>query len=256
MSSEVRTIVEREGAWLRIVLDRAPGNLLSRAMLCELRAVLAGAMAPGRKWVSIEGSGAHFSFGAMLQEHLPGPMKQVLPETHSLLRQLLALPCATAALVQGRCLGGGFELALACDTILATTDATLGLPEIDLGVFPPAAAALLPARIGSARATESILTGAAATAKEWRDRGAVATVAPSGQLLAAAGAWFDAHLARRSAVGIAAAAQASRLALRASAEPALAAAEKLYLERVLQTHDAAEGARAFLEKRQPRWKDR
>ena len=65
------------------------------------------------------------------------------------------------------CLGGGFELALACDFVFASQDATLGVPEIALGVFPPAATALLPVKIGAARATEALLVGEAWSAARW-----------------------------------------------------------------------------------------
>jgi cyclohexa-1,5-dienecarbonyl-CoA hydratase len=254
--SHVRAVEERGGSWLRLVLDRPKGNLLSRDMVRALADAVAAASQATRKWVTIEGAGEDFSFGAMIQEHLPGPMEQVLPETHALLRQLLGLPVPTAALVQGRCLGGGFELALACDIILASEGASIGLPEVGLAAFAPAAAALLPMRIGTSRAAAAMLTGEARDAAEWRDAGLVTIVGPRGRLLEAAGEWFDRHLAPRSAVALAAGAQASRLTLRTAAEPALAAAERLYLERTLPSHDATEGVRAFIEKRKPKWRDR
>lgn len=253
--SHVRTVDERGGAWLRIVLDRPKGNLLSRDMVRALAEALAAPPARNRRWVTIEGAGGDFSFGAMIQEHVPGSMEQVLPETHALVRQLLGLAVPTAALVEGRCLGGGFELALACDAILATEDASLGLPEIRLGAFAPAAAALLPLRVGTSRAAATMLTGASCDAERWREAGLVAAVAQRGTLIDAARRWFDEHLAPRSAVALAAAAQASRLTMRAAAEPALAAAERLYLDRVLPAHDATEGVRAFVEKRAARWTD-
>jgi cyclohexa-1,5-dienecarbonyl-CoA hydratase len=250
----VRTIEERGGTWLRIVLDRPPGNLLSLEMVRALLAVL-DAEAGALKWVTFEGAGDHFSYGAMIQEHIPGPMEHVLPETHALFRRILALPAPTAALVGGACLGGGFELALTCDTIIAAEDATLGLPEITLGAFPPAGAALLPLRVGASRSTSAVLTGQPQSAAAWIRSGLIERVAPRSGLVEAARDWFDATLHPRSTVALAAAAQASRIPLRSMAEPAIAAAEKLYLERVLQTRDAAEGVRAFLEKRAPRWKD-
>lgn len=255
MTPPVRTIEARAGAWLRLVIDEPPGNLLSLQMIRALDAALAGA-ADGRKWVTLEGGGTEFSFGARIQEHVPGPMERVLPGTHALVRRLLTLPCATAALVQGRCLGAAFELALACDLVIATEDAVLGLPEISLSAFPPAGAALLPLRVGASRAANAILTGDPASASEWLNRGAVAIVAPRQTLIDAAGEWFDAHLGPRSRVAIAAAAEASRLTLRALAEPAMAAAERLYLDRVLPSQDAGEGVRAFIEKRPPRWSGR
>jgi len=252
--SDLRIVEERDGAWVRLVLDRPRGNLLSRQMVRALRDTLVDVPRP-LKWLTIEGAGGDFSFGAVIQEHLPGDMEAVLPETHALLRDLLAFPAATAALVQGRCLGGGFELALACDTILAARDAMLGLPEIQLGVFPPAGAALLPLRVGASRAAVAVLTGTMQPATYWHDAGLVDRVVASHALLTEAGNWFDAHLAPRSASAIAAAAEASRLTLRAQAEPAIDAAERLYLDRVLRTHDAVEGVRAFLEKRSPEWKN-
>jgi cyclohexa-1,5-dienecarbonyl-CoA hydratase len=252
----VRTVEERGGGWLRIVLDRPPGNLLSRDMVRAIADTVTAAPKPGRKWVTIEGAGGDFCFGARIQEHLPGPMEQVLQDTHALLRQLLGLAVPTAALVEGRCLGGGFELALACDMIVAADDASMGLPEIALGAFPPAGAVLLPLRVGGSRAATAVLTGAVRNAAEWRDAGLVAAVPPRGTLVDAAGEWFDAHLAPRSTVALTAAACASRLTLRAAAEPAIAAAERLYVERVLPAADAREGVRAFVEKRRADWKDR
>jgi cyclohexa-1,5-dienecarbonyl-CoA hydratase len=249
-----RTIEERGGAWLRIVLDSPPGNLLSLAMVHSLTAVL-DAPGPARKWITFEGAGEHFSYGAMIQEHVPGPMEQVLPATHALVRRILALPAPTAALVDGLCLGGGFELALACDVIVAAEDARLGLPEIKLAAFPPAAASLLALRVGASRATSAVLAGEPQSAVAWRTAGLIEDIAPPKGLLDAAHTWFDTRLEPRSAVALAAAAQASRMWLRSIAEPAIDSAEKLYLERVLYSHDAAEGVRAFLEKRAPRWKD-
>ena len=249
-----KTVEERGGAWLRIVLDRPPGNLLSIEMVRALAETL-DAHSARRKWVTFEGAGDDFCFGAMIQEHVRGPMEQVLPETHALIRRILALGAPTAALVRGRCLGGGFELALACDAIIATEDATLGLPEIHLAAFPPAGAALLPLRVGASRAALSIITGEPRPAPVWRDAGLIATLAVRDNLVEAAGRWFDAHLAPRSTVALTAAAQASRLALRAIAEPAITAAERLYLDRVLPSNDAAEGVRAFIEKRPPNWTD-
>jgi cyclohexa-1,5-dienecarbonyl-CoA hydratase len=251
----VRTIEERGGAWLRVVLDAPPGNLLSLEMVRSITAVLEASGA-ARKWITFEGAGDHFSYGAMIQEHVPGAMEQVLPETHALFRRILALPAATAALVRGACLGGGFELALTCDTIAASDDATLGLPEITLAAFPPAGAALLPLRVGASRAATAVLTGQPQSAAAWKAAGLIEEIAPRGGLDHSAGAWFDRHLAPRSSVAIAAAAQASRIPLRSIAEPAIAAAERLYLNRILPSSDAAEGVRAFLEKRAPRWKDR
>ena len=256
MSGLVRIQASRDGAWQRLQLNARPGNLLSLDLIRALgRALHELESTPAVKWLTIEGAGDEFSFGAKIQEHEPDLMTTVLPETHRIIKQVLAFPAPTAALVNGRCLGGGFELALACDDILATEAATFGLPEIRLAAFPPAAAALLPLRVGSSRATRAIVTGQLQSAGYWHEAGLLSMVAPTASLLEAAGAWFDSHLSPHSAVALSHAVAAARLTLRAQAEPALDRAERDYLGGLLKSHDAAEGVQAWIDKRAPNWKN-
>ena len=257
MSAVIETVSMRGGAWRRVILGGGRGNLLSldliRALGAELHALESER---GIKWLTIEGSEGQFCYGARIQEHTPDMMRTVLPETHRIIKQLLAFPSPTAALVEGRCLGGGFEVAIACDDIIALDTATFGLPEIRLAAFPPAAAALLPLRVGASRATRAIVSGQAQDARYWHDAGLLSMVAPQAGLLDAATAWFDAHLAPHSAIALSHAVAASRVTLRAQAEPALDRAERDYLSGLLATEDAVEGVNAWLEKRPPNWKDR
>jgi cyclohexa-1,5-dienecarbonyl-CoA hydratase len=256
MSGLVEVVSARGGAWRRIILGGARGNLLSLELIRALGAAIHTIEAErGIKWLTIEGTGGEFSYGARIQEHTPEMMRTVLPETHRIIKRLLAFPAATAALVEGRCLGGGFELALACDDIIATESATFGLPEIRLAAFAPAAAAILPLRVGASRATRAIVTGQVQGAQYWHDAGLLSMVAPQASLQEAAGAWFDTHLSPHSAVAMSHAVLAARLTLRAQAEPALEAAERDYLGGLLKTADAAEGVNAWLEKRAPNWED-
>ena len=257
MNTLVETISSRDGAWRRIVLNSPRGNLLSLDLVRALGdAIHALESEPGIKWLTIEGAGGDFSYGAKIQEHTAALMATVLPETHRVFKRLLAFPAPTAALVEGRCLGGGFELALSLDDIIATEAATFGFPEIRLGAFPPAAAALLPLRVGASRATRAIVTGQTRDADYWHDAGLVSLVAPQSSLLESASAWFDAHLAPHSAVVLSHAVAAARLTVRAQAEPALAAAERDYLGGLLRTADAVEGVQAWLEKRPPKWNNK
>jgi cyclohexa-1,5-dienecarbonyl-CoA hydratase len=245
------------GGWQRIVLNAAPANVISRAMVAELRTALEAATANrDLKLLTIEGAGAHFSYGASVSEHLPPAVTDLLAEFHALIRALLDLPVATAAIVRGRCLGGGFELALACDFIFASTDAQMGVPEVTLGVFPPAAAALLPARVGVSKAGRVITTGETLTAAEWHAAGLVLELTAPERLMASVEAWFLHHLAPRSAVALRHAALASRAVLRALALPALDQLEHEYVESLLATHDGVEGVTAFVEKRPPVWTNR
>ena len=239
------------------VLHDVRGNIITGAMVSAMRSALESvAQNPHLKLITIEGAGRDFSFGASIPEHAPDQIGRILPEMHRLILDLLHAPAATAAIVRGRCLGGGFELALACDFIFASDDAHFGLPEVTLGVFPPAAAALLPARAGAARAASAILTGANRSAGEWHDAGLVEFVSAANSLAGDVDAWFGRCLAPKSAAAIRYAACAARTSLVVAAEQQLPRLERLYLDDLMQTADAVEGIAAFMAKRPPRWTDR
>ncbi len=233
------------------------GNIITADMIRALSQALEPCVHdPHLRLITIEGSGRDFSFGASIPEHAPGVIDRVLPEAHALIHALLDVPAVTAAIVRGRCFGGGFEIALACDFIFAEESATFALPEIALGVFPPAASALLPARVGTARATGAILTGSVRSAAEWRSAGLLESVVPDGSIDAAVDRWFEQNLSNRSASSLRHATAAVRLSLRQHVQAVLPELERLYLADLMGTSDAAEGIAAFLEKRTPLWTDR
>jgi cyclohexa-1,5-dienecarbonyl-CoA hydratase len=233
------------------------GNIVTAAMVSALSQALDSlAQSPHLKLITIEGAGPDFSFGASIPEHAQDEIARVLPEMHALIYALLDFPAVTAAMARGRCLGGGFELALACDFIFAERTAVFGLPEIALGVFPPAASALLPPRIGTARATSAILTGAARPAAEWASAGLIERVSEPGAIAADVDRWFDEHLRGRSAAALRHATAAARLSLRHHVQAVLPELERLYLGDLMRTEDAAEGIAAFLARRAPQWTDR
>lgn len=238
-------------------LSHPKGNIITAAMVGALTQALDSlAQSPHLKLITIEGIGADFSFGASIPEHAPGEIDRVLPGMHALIYALLDFPAVTAAVARGRCLGGGFELALACDFIFAERTAVFGLPEIALGVFPPAACALLPPRIGTARATSAILTGASRPADDWLRLGLIERLSDAGAIEADVGRWFEAHLRGRSAAALRHATAAARLSLRHHVRQVLPELERLYLDDLMGTEDAAEGVAAFLARRAPRWVDR
>jgi cyclohexa-1,5-dienecarbonyl-CoA hydratase len=239
-----------------LTIRHPKGNIVTAAMVASLQAALESmAGNPHLKLITIEGDGADFSFGASVPEHAPDRIGEVLPAMHRLVERLLEAPAVTAAVVKGRCLGGGFEIALACDLIFASDSAQFGLPEVALGVFPPAAAALLPARVGVARATRAIVTGESRSAAEWRAAGLVEIVAPAKNLEDEVERWFAVHLQPRSAAALRHAVAAARLGLLAHVRATLPALERLYLNELMQTSDAVEGIAAFIEKRPARWTD-
>jgi cyclohexa-1,5-dienecarbonyl-CoA hydratase len=254
MTPPVTLVINPDRSRAAVRLFHSKGNLITIAMIEALaEGLVALGGEPHLKLITIEGDGRDFSFGASIPEHAPGEIERVLPEAHRLTMALLDAPAPTAAIVRGRCLGGGFEVALACDLIFAADSATFGLPEVTLGVFPPAAAALLPARVGTARATAAILSGASVPAAEWLAAGLVTAVAPEADLANAVERWFDAYLASKSATALRYASRAARASLKREVAALLPELERLYLDDLMRTKDAREGIAAFLEKRAPRW---
>ena len=256
MSHPVGIAVNRSGTRAALTIFHEKGNIVTADMVMGLRAALEELTThPHLKLITIEGAGSDFSFGASIPEHAPDQIATVLPAMHRLVLDLLDAPAVTAAIVRGRCLGGGFELALACDLIFAADDAVFGLPEIALGVFPPAASALLPLRVGAARATRAIVTGESRSAGEWLNAGLLELVAPAATLTDSVDQWFDRYLAPRSAAALRHAATAARLDLSMRVAQTLPALERLYLNDLMRTADAVEGVDAFMNRRQPSWTD-
>jgi cyclohexa-1,5-dienecarbonyl-CoA hydratase len=178
----------------------------------------------------------------------------MLQAMHNLIRRLTDLEVFTTACVRGRCLGGGLEVALACDRIVASPNAELGQPEIKLGVFAPVASVLLGLRVGEARAVQLLAGGHAIAAREALAEGLVDAVADAPE--DEARAWARHHLEDKSAVALRHAVWAARRARRRAVGEDLPAVERRYLEELMRTHDAQEGVRAFMEKRPPVFEDR
>ena len=257
MTAPVSVSFNEDHTRAAVTLFHEKGNIITAAMVEALSGALEGiANNPALKLVTFEGAGADFSFGASVPEHAPDRIAEVLPAMHRLIDDLLDLSAVTAAVVRGRCLGGGFELALTCDFIFAAEDSVFGLPEIALGVFPPAASALLPLRVGASVASRAILTGENISAREWHRAGLVTLLAPAHALNAAVDSWFATHLASKSAAALRHAAAAARMSLSTRVRETLPALEQLYLTDLMSTHDAVEGIAAFMERRPPVWTNR
>jgi cyclohexa-1,5-dienecarbonyl-CoA hydratase len=240
----------------RLVLARPPLNIMTVAMMREMTVALARvASRPGLKAVVLSGEGKAFSAGVAIDEHLGDGGKEMLETFHDVFRRLRALTCVTLAAVRGAALGGGAELATFCDVVVAADDATLGQPEIGLGVFPPIAALHYPRRIGVSRTLSLLLSGDVITAAEAGRIGLVDAVVPADRFAEA----VESQLARfrgRSAAILRLTKRAVTESRQAPFDLALSAAEDLYRYELMATEDAAEGLRAFLEKRPPVWKDR
>jgi cyclohexa-1,5-dienecarbonyl-CoA hydratase len=246
---------EQQGPVARLIINRPPLNILDIATLREFRAQLDAALGePATRLLEIRGAGEKaFSAGAEVRDHFPERAPEMLREFHAVVRAILYAPVPTLAVVRGHCLGGGMELALACDFILATSESRFGQPEIQLASFPPVAAALLPRLVGEKKALEIILGGAPLTAEEACHLGLVNRILASGQLDAEV-AKFEEALLSKSPRALDLARKATRQGLREDFESRLRESERIYLEELLACEDAAEGLKAFLEKRSPVWK--
>lgn len=255
-ASPVKLLLESEDRVARVVLNVPRANVLDAAMVDALDRVFERLEARDTLRAIVVGAeGPHFSFGASIEEHLPNAIEAALHRLHALVRRMQQAPAPTIALVQGRCLGGGLELALACDLILAEDNATLACPEIQLGVFAPTASALLPLRIPGGHAARTLLTGAEWSVDDALAVGLVDRAAPEGELESTLQEWLQASFLPRSAAGLKHAARASRwFKVRALTET-LADLERTYLTELCAEPDGFEGIQAFLDKRPPRWRD-
>jgi cyclohexa-1,5-dienecarbonyl-CoA hydratase len=229
----------------RVTLNAPPRNILTAALQDEMRGVLQSLRGQdGHNVVIIDSAIAGvFSAGADVKEHVGRDnCERMLKAAHALIAELLRSPVPTICVVDGVCLGGGFELALACDQIRCTPDSTFGTPEVTLGCFPPAALALS-GKLPTLLAAELIQGGRTITGAEFVNRGGACLHAPA-----------DYSSLPRGPLVI-----ATRLLRAGAAERFLAAVggiEQVYLEQLLQLHDANEGPEAFLAKRKPDWDHR
>jgi cyclohexa-1,5-dienecarbonyl-CoA hydratase len=250
----VRVETLDDGALWRVALATPKANILDMektGLLCSLfdRAREDRHL----KAILIEGEGPHFSFGASVEEHLPGKCDDMIRGFHHLFDRMLESSVITLAAVRGQCLGGALELVTFCHRVFASADAKLGQPEIVLGVFAPVASVLLAERVGLGAAEDLCLSGRSIGAEEAARIGLVDEVAEDpGE---AALAYARKHLLPRSASSLRLAVRAGRVGFGERFRRALAEVEKLYLEDLMSTADAKEGLQAFVEKRKPSWSD-
>jgi cyclohexa-1,5-dienecarbonyl-CoA hydratase len=240
-----------------IALDRPPLNVLNLQLLSEFRELLRSCAASDAIDVVVVrgGGGRAFSAGVDIKDHTREKVPEMLDAVHGVIRAVLALPQVTVAAVDGACLGGGLELASACDFIIATERSVFATPEINVGCYPPVALARFPGQLGYRRAAEMILTGRRFTAAEALSIGLITRVVPAASLDGAVEELLRDLGGKSRAV--------LRIALRGLREAglkdfpqALQRSEEIYLKELLETEDVEEGVQAFLEKRTPRWSHR
>jgi cyclohexa-1,5-dienecarbonyl-CoA hydratase len=254
MNSPLDARLDRAGRLLRLTLNRPKANIIDAAMIKALDQALAKHAGNAELSAVLLGhAGPHFSFGASIEEHFPDQMAAMLASLHGLLKRMLNYPCPILVAVRGQCLGGGLEVASAGSLIFAAPNAKLGQPEIQLGVFAPAASCLLPERIGQGAADDLLFSGRSVGADEALSMRLVDRVDEDPE--AAALVYFDQHLAAHSACALRFAVKAAREAMVRRVSKRLDEVEHLCGVDLIQTHDALEGLTAFQEKRAPVWRN-
>ncbi len=247
----IRTSYDEQGGLLRVTLASPRANILDIETLdaigdllhdhAELPAELRG--------ILIDHDGPDFSFGAAVAEHLPDRVEAMLHAFGRAIRAVVHAPVPVIAAVDGRCLGGGMELALAAHVLVANREAVLGQPEIVLGVLPPVAVALLPWRAPILR--RMVLTGESLDAATLAAAGLV-DLAVEGPAADAALDFHRRHFADRSGFSLR---QVTRAADPGDVfDQALYQAEQLYLQKLMKGADPVEGLQAFLDRRKPTWR--
>ncbi len=178
--------LEDKHGWAWVTLDRPPLNLMVPEMVEGITTTFhALRRDPGVRGAVITGNGRALTGGMQLQflrELTPFEAKAFITTLQEAIEAVHEAPFPTICMMNGACLGGGFELAMACDMRTASTDAVMGLPEIRVGLPSVIQAALLPPLVGPGRAAELLLTGesiSASTALEW---GLVNRVVPRPEL--------------------------------------------------------------------------
>lgn len=239
-----------------LTINRPPFNVLDIPTMEEISVALnLCRTASDVKLLVITGAGEKaFSAGVEVADHTPDKVDHMIDVFHGIFRRLQTMPMPTLAAVNGAALGGGMELAIGCDMIVAAAGAKFGQPEIKLAVFPPVAAVLLPRLLAPARAMEILLGGENILAEEALQIGLVNRVFPKETFAADLQAFVAPYLALSRAALVSA-----RKAIRVAADKpfgaALDAAESVYLKELMNTDDAKEGLSAFLEKRKPVWRN-
>src|SRR5689334_11751675 len=160
MPASSRIQLLNEPPFTRLVLAHGKQNVIDIPMMEEFGQALEHIESQSEiSTIIISGAGEHFSSGVDIPSHGPDKVKEMLEKFHGIIRKLVRTRKVTLAVVRGCCLGGGAELAMACDIVLTTESAHWGFPEIKLGCFPPVATAALAAVVGQKRAAELVLTG-------------------------------------------------------------------------------------------------
>lgn len=254
---KIKVQYEQAGAIVRLTLNAPKANVLDAKMMQEItEAVIMLSTDKNLKALLIEGEGKHFSFGASVSEHTKEKAGDMLNTFHEMFHRLRDLSVPVISLISGQCLGGGFELALFAHFMFADRSASMGVPEIKLGVFPPPASIFLPLKIGTGYANSLLLTGESITADRAYEMGLLQAVfADNEAMQSGVNDFIEKEILPKSASSLKIATAASRMFFNHIMDVFLNQLQQFYINGLMETHDANEGIQAFLENRPPEWKN-
>lgn len=247
--------VKKSNGIARITFDRPKHNVLNIDMMAEFNTELDLLRTDNSlKCVVIRGEGPSWCAGVEVADHRPEMAPKMIAAFNGIFKRIEKIQVPVIAAVHGACLGGGMEVAIACDIVVAVKSATFGQPEIKLGFFPPYAAVRLPQLVGPARAIEVCTTGKRYSAEEAQQMGFVAYVAEDDKFTETVDQIIS-EIRTSSPLIIRLNKRAVKKHLGLSFTDALEGVSDLFLNELMKTEDTLEGIRSFEEKRRPEWKN-
>ena len=248
--------IAKDGQVARITLDRPKHNVMNIPMMNELNAELESIAADKElKCVLITGEGKSFCAGVEVADHKPDNVDAMIATFNRIFELINMIDIPIIAGVNGACLGGGMELAIACDIVIASKKAIFGQPEIKLGFFPPYAALRLPELVGEAKAIEILTTGRNYSAKQSKKLGFVSQVASADEFAEAIESTIK-EICMSSPLIIRLNKRAVKKHLGAGFTQGIDQVSDYFLNTLMKTEDTLEGIASFEEKRRPVWKNK
>ncbi len=245
--------LDKAGEIAKITLSKPPLNIFGTEDLRLLPEIFDEiSYEPGIKAITIESDQKVFSAGVDIAEHSKNNMKLMLKAFHKVFFKMLELEIPTISLVKSSCIGGGCELALFSDFVLASQKAYFSQPEIKIGCFPSVSLVYFPYITGHKKALEMILTGNKILAEEALGCGLINQVFPEENFDAKAQEFIDSIIFNSPSV-LKTTLNTYKKLHYPEIRKKLACSEKAYFEELIHLEDAGEGIRSFLEKRPPVW---
>lgn len=255
--TELKNIqIETSDGVAKITLSRPKHNVFDIEMMRDLNAGLENLLNdPQLKCLVFLGEGPSFCAGVEVNDHKPEKVDDMIATFNRIFELIDRFEVPTIAGAHGACLGGGLELAIACDIIVAADRAIFGQPEIKLGFFPPYAAIRLPSLVGQAKAIEICTTGKRYTAKEAKSMGFVSHTVED-EMFSEEVDKIANEIQVSSPLIIRLNKRAVKQHIGMEFSKALQGVGDLFLNTLMKTKDTVEGIRSFEEKRKPVWKNR